>query len=261
MVKNSALEVYLQNWGESTLHPYLPEMIKYASEKNIWTNLSTNFSVKYKDGYLRKLIASGLAVLHVDIDGTTQDVYSYYRRGGSLNLVLKNIQEAVKLKKEAGLIYPVIEATMLVMRHNEHQMNNFMNLCGKLGVDKCAFGKIQLNPNSALSWMPKNKKYKYETYFSPDARPKKCHWPWSGIVINWDGNVSSCCIVDDIKADFGNIFPGGMQAIWNNESYISARAEFSDRNRITKNTICNVCKNNTHSSRLKRFGESFSLML
>ena len=34
----------------------------------------------------------------MDIDGTTQDVYEKYRRNGNLNTVLKNLDDAIKIK-------------------------------------------------------------------------------------------------------------------------------------------------------------------
>ena len=79
------------------------------------------------------------------------------------------------------------------------------------------------------------------------------------MVINWDGNISACCIVDDVKADFGNIFNTDLKELWNNKKYISARSEFGDKKEITEKTICNVCKNDTHNLKLNRKGESFSI--
>lgn len=75
-----ALEIYLQNWGESTLVKYLPEIIKKCSDKKIYTNLSTNFSIQYKGDFLERLINSGLTVLHVDLDGLDNETYKMYRK-------------------------------------------------------------------------------------------------------------------------------------------------------------------------------------
>ena len=261
-IENSALEIYLQNWGEATLLKYLPEIIKLCSDKKIYTNLSTNFSISYKGDFLYNLIKSGLTVLHIDLDGTTQDVYSNYRRNGKLDIVLKNIKEVVKIKKELGFAYPIIETTFLAMRHNEHQIDEFKKLSSELGVDQFNVGKIQVNPSLASSkkWLPENQNYVYPTYTNMQKKNiNPCHWPWSGMVINWDGNISACCIVDDIDADFGNIFNHELEDIWNNNKYISARSEFSDQSEISEKTICNVCKNDTHNLALNRKGESFSI--
>jgi radical SAM protein with 4Fe4S-binding SPASM domain len=258
----TTLEIYFQNWGESTLVTELPSMIEYASSKGIWTHLSTNFSRNYKQGYLETLISSGLALLHIDLDGLTQEVYEKYRKKGDLSLVLKNIKKVVEIKKQTGVEFPQIDVCMLAMSHNEHQFRDFERKAIELEVDHYMIDKIQVDPNdsSSKSWLPKNKKYIYRTYKGHDS-DTQCHWPWSGMVVNWDGNVAPCCIVDSPKADFGNVYEKSIMEVWNNEYYISARAEFVDHNQIVKQTICNICKNKTHNKSLKRVKNTFAITL
>jgi hypothetical protein len=68
-------------------------------------------------------------------------------------------------------------------------------------------------------------------------------------------------IIDDPKSDFGNAIKNSIEQIWNNTEYISSRSEFGDKKEISKNTICNVCKNQTHSKRLSRVSKSFAIKL
>ena len=120
-------------------------------------------------------------------------------------------------------------------------------------------GNIQLNPNSAGdNWLPDNKEFVYASYRG-EREIQPCHWPWSGLTINWDGGVSPCCIIDDQNTDFGNIFEDKLFKIWNNEYYVSARSQFSKEKNISKNTICNTCKNDTHNPKLFRIGDTFSI--
>ena len=271
IIADETIELYLQNWGESTLLPYFPEMISYASSKNIWTSLSTNLSINYKNRnrYLERLIESGLSHIIVDIDGASQDVYEKYRVKGELSLVLDNVKRLVKIKSELGIEEPIIEARMLVMRHNEHQIPEFIKLAESLGVDKISTGAIQVNPNESMDWLPENDKYVYPTYSRtngsltvlPSDTKKQCHWLWSGLVINYDGGISPCCIVDDKKADFGNIIDQDILDIWNNNKYQTARSEFVSELQVDNLTICNECKNNTHDANLNRVGNSFSIMM
>jgi len=135
-LKDTVLQLSLQNWGEPTLVKDLPKMIKYASENGIYTRLSTNFSVKYNDQFFKELITSGLGILVIDIDGTDQMTYEKYRRNGNLELVLENTKKAVKIKKENSLKFPIIQSRMLVMRHNEQQTEKFRKISKKLNVDE-----------------------------------------------------------------------------------------------------------------------------
>jgi MoaA/NifB/PqqE/SkfB family radical SAM enzyme len=259
--KDACMELFLQNWGEPTLLPYLPEMIKYAADNGIYVILSSNFSLKYLEGYIEALIASGLGLLHIDIDGTTQEVYEMYRRRGYLKRVMENTRSAVAAKKQLGVTFPVIQTNFLVTRHNEHQIESFRELSLELGVDEYVVGKLQVNPNEAMQWLPENKDYRYENYYTQAKSTEPCYRLWSSLTVNWDGNVSACCLVDDKAADYGSIYREGLKNVWNNDFFVSSRAYFVEKNQATLHTICHECGNQLNSKKLKRYKESFALML
>jgi MoaA/NifB/PqqE/SkfB family radical SAM enzyme len=268
-VKHECIEMHLYNWGEPTLNKNLIKMLRYCSENKIWTGISTNFSLNYKDDYLEEMLTSGLDFLHIDVDGLDQEVYSKYRRKGNFELVVQNILKVKLLKEKLSLKKPIIEIAMLAMRQNEHQHKRFMEMKNYFGADEIKINKIQHNPNMDEKWLPENKDLVYKTYEGGNASSNsgsdeeiiQCHWPWSGIVINADGSVNPCCIVDDPNSDFDYVQKNSVYTIWNSEEYVSARAEFGDKNKISKNTICNVCKNQTHSKRLNRVSKSFAIKL
>ena len=95
----------------------------------------------------KKQVINGKYEVQFFIDGT--DIYEKYRRNGSLDTVLKNLEDVVKIKNKNKLQYPIIQARMLVMKHNEHQIDEFKELARKLCVDEIELGNIQLNPNTA----------------------------------------------------------------------------------------------------------------
>jgi len=247
----------------------LIEMIKYLKSKKIWSGISSNLSIKYKENYLEELVKSGLSLLHVDVDGLDQDVYEKYRRKGDFNTVVKNLKKISELKSKLQLKEPVLELAMLAMRQNEHQHENFFDFAKELKAEEIKIDKIQHNPNMDEQWLPKNKNLIYKTYeggkadshSAKEEEKKQCYWPWSGVVINWDGGINPCCIIDDPKADFGNVKKQSIETIWNSPEYISSRSEFKDQKEITKKTICNICKNQTHSKRLSRVSKSFAIKL
>ncbi|MDC0210061.1 radical SAM protein [Nitrosopumilus sp.] len=260
-IKDTTLQLALQNWGEPTLAKDIPKMIRYAADAGIFTHMSSNFSTKMSDNYLNDLITSGLGRLVTDVDGTSQEIYELYRQGGSLELVLDNIKKAVTIKKQHNLKFPLIQAKMLVTKKNEHQIEEFKKIAKELEVDEIEIGNIQLDPNSASEeWLPENDKYVYSTYRG-EERTTQCHWPWSGMVINWEGGVAPCAIVDDPGSDFGNVLTDGIWNVWNNDFYASARSTWKKGSNGNKTTICNICQNNTHNIRLLRVGSSFSLTM
>ena len=81
--------------GEPYLNPSFLDMVKYASDKGIYTATSTNAHYLTDDA-AKKTVESGLDRLIISIDGTTQDSYVQYRVGGNLDKVLEGARNIVK---------------------------------------------------------------------------------------------------------------------------------------------------------------------
>src|SRR5690606_23911827 len=84
--KTFYLTFYFQ--GEPFINPDFLEMVKYANDKKIYTATSTNAHF-LNDENAKRTVESGLDRLIISIDGTTQEVYENYRRGGKLEKVLE----------------------------------------------------------------------------------------------------------------------------------------------------------------------------
>ena len=84
--------------GEPYLNPSFLDMVKYASNKKIYTATSTNAHY-LTDVNSKQTIESGLDRLIISIDGTTQETYEQYRVGGKLEKVIEGAKNIVKWKK------------------------------------------------------------------------------------------------------------------------------------------------------------------
>jgi MoaA/NifB/PqqE/SkfB family radical SAM enzyme len=209
-------------------------------------------------------IDSGLQILHVGIDGMTQESYEKYRGSGNLSLVLKNLKKVLELRGSRKT--PFIRASMLASCYNENEVDQFNELMESMNMDEWSIDKMQVNPNESIEWLPDNEELRYQNYTSIGAEftKKPCVRLWSEMVINWDGNISACCIVDDKNADFANDINKGsvdLETIWNNSSYLSARSSFTAEPKTGKHTICHECKNMVGSKELSYVGKTFSLKL
>jgi len=91
------LTFYFQ--GEPYLNPDFTDMVRYAHSKKIYTATSTNAHF-LNDENARKTVESGLDRLIISLDGTTQEVYSQYRIGGSLEKVLEGAANIMRWKKK-----------------------------------------------------------------------------------------------------------------------------------------------------------------
>ena len=73
-------------------------MVKYASDRKIFTSTSTNAHF-IDDKVAEEIIHSGLDRLIISMDGTTQEVYEQYRVDGHLDKVLQGTENIIKAKK------------------------------------------------------------------------------------------------------------------------------------------------------------------
>lgn len=239
-----AYEVNLHNWGESLLHPRIFDMIKYASDNNLATNMSTNFN-RVSDEKIDKLIESGLEYLILSIDGISQDVYSKYRVRGNINKVLANVEKLVRRKRELGSSTPFIEWQFILFDHNAHELDEAQKRAVAIGVDRFrvippGVPILAREPEKLKDkWFYKDDDQKVEA-FQGDV-PTACFYLYRSMTTNPDGGTAPCCIVYGDKNDFGDIRSEDFADIWNNEKYLSARNLFRKGGRGTQPTICDGC--------------------
>src|SRR5688500_12171038 len=150
--------------GEPYLNPAFLDMVQYASKKKIYTATSTNAHY-LDDANARRTVESGLDRLIISIDGTTQEVYKQYRVGGQLEKVIEGAKNIVKWKKKLKSKTPFIFFQFLVVKPNEHQVEEIKILAKEVGVDEVRFKTAQVydyetDPNQLI---PVNEKFsRYE---------------------------------------------------------------------------------------------------
>ena len=99
-IRPFAVEVIMHNWGEPFLNPDILQMVRYARKNRIGTTISSNLNlVNRGEKFLEEVVESRLDNLTVSIDGTTQDVYETYRKGGHLENVLENLRTCSDTRK------------------------------------------------------------------------------------------------------------------------------------------------------------------
>src|SRR6202000_1262647 len=129
--------------GEPYLNPDFLDMVAYASAKDIYTATSTNAHY-LNDRNAKRTVEIGLDRLMISMDGTTQEVYESYRVGGKLEKVLEGARNIVKWKKELGSKKPFVFFQFLVVKPNEHQLDDIRRLAKEVGVDQVRFKTAQV---------------------------------------------------------------------------------------------------------------------
>lgn len=231
--------------GEPYLNRDFLNMVKYAASKGIYTATSTNAHY-LTDEVAQKTVESGLDRLIISIDGTTQDVYKQYRRGGNINKVIEGAKNIVKWKKKLNSKTPFVFFQFLVVKPNEHQVDEIKILAKEVGVDEVRFKTAQVydyksDPNSLIPVNEKFSRYKKNAdgnYINKNKLTNRCWKLWHANVITWDGLVVPCCFDKDASHRLGNLQMQSFREIWHNDNYKQFRKEL-----MTGRKNIDICAN------------------
>ena len=240
----SYLIFYFQ--GEPFLNPQFLDMVKYAASKKIYTATSTNAHY-LTDEVARRTVESGLDRLIISIDGTTQETYQQYRVGGKLDKVLQGARNIVKWKKELKSKTPFIVFQFLVVRHNEHQIEEVKALAKEIGVDSVGLKTAQVydyetDPNNLIPTIDKYSRYKRDKKgvmkFKGNTAANHCWRLWHDPVITWDGAVVPCCFDKDAQHKLGHLQQQSFKELWQSGTYNSFR-----KNVLQSRQNIDICAN------------------
>jgi radical SAM protein with 4Fe4S-binding SPASM domain len=237
--------------GEPYLHPRFLELVKHAADKNIYTATSTNAHFLTDDN-ARKTVESGLDRLIISIDGATQETYQSYRVGGKLQKVIEGTENIIKWKKKLNSRTPHVVFQFLVVKPNEHQLDEVTALAKKLGVDEVGFKTAQIydyeNGSPLIPDNPKYSRYRKQadgTYTIKNSLLNHCWKMWHSCVITWDGIVVPCCFDKDAQHRLGDIKEQSFASVWNSAHYSTFRQTL-----LCSRSQIEMCRNCTEGTKV-----------
>ncbi|WP_276373199.1 SPASM domain-containing protein [Chryseolinea sp. H1M3-3] len=243
------LTFYFQ--GEPYLHPQFLAMVKYASDKGVYTATSTNGHF-LKDDVARATVESSLDRLIISIDGTTQDTYQSYRIGGSLEKVIEGTRHIISWKKKLKSKTPQVVFQFLVVKPNEHQIPEVYAVAKKLGVDQVVLKTAQIYDfEKGSNLIPEQQQYsRYKknqngTYSIKNKLDNHCWKMWHSCVITWDGKVVPCCFDKDAHFTLGELTKQSFAEIWYGNAYKEFRTTLLRSRREIE-----ICKNCTEGTKV-----------
>ena len=245
-VADNLIYLYFYFQGEPYLNRDFLKMVRYASAKKIYTVTSTNAHY-LDDENAKQTVLSGLDRIIISIDGTTQETYESYRVGGSLEKVIEGTKKLVYWKKELQSATPHIIFQFLVVKPNEHQIQEVYNLATALEVDEVKLKTAQIyDYENGSDLIPETEKYaRYKKndngkYEIKNPLLNHCWKLWHSCVITWDGMVVPCCFDKDASHKMGSLQEQSFKAIWHNTAYVQFR-----KNILKSRSEIDICKNCT----------------
>ena len=243
----SYLNFYFQ--GEPFIHNDILLFISKASQKGIYTSTSTNAHF-ITEKRAQEIVQSGLDRILISIDGTTQEVYEQYRVHGTLQKVLDGTKHLVEARKKLKSKTPHIIFQFLVVRPNEHQIEDAKLLANEYQVDEIRFKTAQVynyeDGNLLIPTIEKYSRYKRHAngkFTVKSSLDNHCWRMWSGAVVTWDGKVVPCCFDKDATHEMGNLSKEDFNSIWKGKTYSAFRKQLlKGRKEID---ICKNCSEGT----------------
>ncbi len=243
-IKNTGFYVQLFFQGEPYINKQLPLMIDYAKKSNVYISVSSNghyVSEKTVDNVLShppdKFIFS--------IDGLDEKSYQNYRIGGTFQQADSGLRLLINERNKRKQKHPYIELQFIVMKQNEHQIDDVMKYSKETGVDKITLKTMQVSSyENAEKFLPSNEKFRRYLLKNGEVKIKNklknhCFALWRTSVITWDGKVVPCCFDKDAEHNMGNLNGVSFKEIWYSDKYNSFRAKIlSNRKGVD---MCNNC--------------------
>jgi radical SAM protein with 4Fe4S-binding SPASM domain len=204
-------------------------------------------------------VRSGLARLHVSIDGARPETFERIRRRAHFDRVLRNVRALLDARDRLGSATPHLHVVTVLMRQNLEELPQLVALAASLRAEELFVQHLahdfeeetvppRYRPMRAFveeQTLLHEAPARIEACFraareAADARglplrlprtrprqhppgtpgPARCDWPWRGAYIAYTGQAMPCCMVaTPDRKNFGSMAREGVEAVWNNDAY------------------------------------------
>ncbi len=260
--------VVLEGWGESLLHPNLPECVRLVKKEGARVGFVTSGMGLTKDR-VSELIEAGLDFVGFSISGTVAETHDAIRVNSHLTEVLQAVHLFHEEKNRQGLLRPQMHFVFLMVKENIQQVPSGPSFAKEAGIEEVFLTNICHTINQ---WQEKQRvfvwedvKNEYEEMVKQaetNARKLKIKLkkptlsavevpvceenPLDNLYISVEGEVSPCVYLYPPlpspfkrifcerecrveKVSFGNVFRDSFPAIWRGSNYEEFRNRFVER--------------------------------
>ena len=231
--------------GEATLHPELPEIVRYSDSLGQITGLNTNGRRIAKQGYMQTLADAGLSHVQVTLSSHRAELHDAVNGARAFHQTIRGIENAL-----ASDVYAITNTTL--MRANVDEVETFIDFLYRLGIRTFAMngmiysGGGYADPNAIpeqemapILIRVRDKAAELGMRFlwytpteycrmSPvelEIGAKRCNAGEYSICIEPNGDVLPC---QSFYASAGNILRDPWEQIWQGELFRSFRERESD---------------------------------
>ena len=125
----------LQGLGEPMMHPRFFDMVEMAVARGMTVSTNTNLTL-LTERRAERCVTSGLAQIHVSIDGATAATYEHIRVRASFAKVMRNLDRLMAARARLASRTPEVRWVMVVMRRNLDELAAVVHLAARHGVEQ-----------------------------------------------------------------------------------------------------------------------------
>lgn len=223
--------------GEPLLHKNIVEMVRMAKEAGLAIHLNTNCALLTPETSL-SLLETGIDLVNLSFDDSSKEEYEDFRRNADYDLVLNNIIDLLRIKKQRGFDKTIVK--IVGLRINKEDTSALPEVSEGFAKNFEGLPLDGIEISWAHAWTGESKRRftegedKIDEYYP-------CYFLWRDITIGWDGKVLGCCY--DILGEqvMGDVSKNKMSEVWNNDVFQEAR-----RNQVSgeyyKTNLCRGCE-------------------
>jgi len=234
------LAAYLYSWGEPFLNKDINRMIRACTDRNILTLIPTNGQCLQTLDEALAVVDSGLSAIVIATDGSTQEIYQVYRKGGDLEKVKNCASLIEEAKSKRNSPFPYTCMRTVITRDNQDDLPNIEQLARELGVNMFATKTVGCKTHYELyrDYEPTEeslRRFAYNGETRADKPPIRCIYPFRQPTIKQDGTVIGCEFDYKLESPWGKIAEQKFSDIWNSPQ---ARALRHSVRHGLKGTFC-----------------------
>jgi MoaA/NifB/PqqE/SkfB family radical SAM enzyme len=199
----------LHGWGEPLLHPDLPAMIRYAAERKLSVNFTTNATLLSER--TDELLDSGLDAI----------AFSFPESEKFTPIITEQVARFVQARSARHRKKPKTYINIALIEGNSNCIDDGIRLAAAAGVD-------QVNFERSFPWTEKEARTEHRLFAAIKSTAKKsrcrvtlplphthpCPLFKLTMFVRWNGDVAPCCYRADLS--LGNLLADDLTTILRN---------------------------------------------
>lgn len=241
-------KIKIGNHGEPTLHPDLPEMIRYARDSGTAEiiELFTNAS-KLEPTLNQALIDAGLQRINISLEGLSDERYKQVAGvKQSFDAIVEGVRHLYSIRGDCKIYVKIADQTSalsrnitqkFVLSHSEREYFYalFGNICDEIYIEKVVpqWAEVQLDKQNQLA---ETGMYDQRINVNKDV----CPFVFMYLHFNCDGTTSPCTLDWPRKVIIGNVKDSSVKDIWHGQLLRQLQITMLEGRRCDVN-FCNNC--------------------